>query len=155
VPKHQLSEKAFGVYQQKILRPTSPYLNGFSDDFAIPISRWAEIRSADLAGHADLMLLAQSDQKGACIIEDKKGHRLYILDHLEYDSNSLADEYFRDVKADVPIKLPHNYFPENDPAQTPRNRWRSHGHLLISNWINEIYQTTPFEIESVGQAVLG
>ena len=74
-----------------------------------------------------------------------------MLDHLEYDATSLGDEYARDVSANVPIKLPHNYFPNDDASQTPLNRWRPHGHLLISNWINEIYQTTPFEIENVGR----
>ncbi|MDR3529978.1 MAG: homoserine O-succinyltransferase [Rhodopila sp.] len=151
VPKHQLPEKAFGVYRQKILKPSSPYLNGFSDDFSIPISRWAEIKATDLAGRPDLTLLAHSDEKGACIVEDGKFRRLYVLDHLEYDSSSLADEYFRDIKANVPIKLPFNYFPNDDTSLTPPNRWRPHAHLLLSNWINEIYQTTPFDISLIGK----
>jgi homoserine O-succinyltransferase len=151
VPKHLLAEKAFGIYRQQILRPSSPYLNGFADDFAIPISRWAEIRSADIAVRPELTLLAQSDEKGACIIEDAAFRRLFVLDHLEYDSGSLAEEYFRDIKAKVPIKLPYNYFPDNDPSQPPPNRWRSHGHLLLANWINEIYQTAPFDIGSIGR----
>ncbi len=74
-----------------------------------------------------------------------------MLDHLEYDSGSLADEYFRDRAANVPIKLPFNYFPDDDPSRPPQNRWRSHGHLLLSNWINEIYQTTPFDISQIGR----
>jgi homoserine O-succinyltransferase/O-acetyltransferase len=152
VPKRQLSEKAFGVYRQKILKPSSPYLNGFSDDFAIPISRWAEIDAADIADHPDLTLLAHSEEKGVCVVEDSKCRRLYVLDHLEYDSGSLADEYFRDIKANVPIKLPFNYFPNDDTSLPPQNRWRSHGHLLLSNWINEIYQTTPFDISLIGKA---
>jgi homoserine O-succinyltransferase len=75
-----------------------------------------------------------------------------MLDHLEYDSDTLADEYFRDVKANVPIAPPANYFPNNDPDQTPLNRWRSHAFLLFCNWINEIYQTSPFDIARIGQA---
>jgi homoserine O-succinyltransferase/O-acetyltransferase len=152
VPKHQLSEKAFGVYRQNILKPSSPYLNGFSDDFSIPISRWAEIRAADLVDRADLTVLANSDEKGVCVAEDKNCRRLYVLDHLEYDSGSLAEEYFRDVRAEVPIQLPANYFPNDDTSLTPPNRWRPHAHLLLSNWINEIYQTTPFDIELIGKA---
>jgi homoserine O-succinyltransferase len=151
VPKHQLPEKAFGVFRQKILKPSSPYLNGFSDDFSIPISRWAEIKATDLAGRPDLTLLAHSDEKGVCIVEDSKCRRLYVLDHLEYDSGSLAEEYFRDLKARVPIKLPFNYFPNEDTSLQPQNRWRSHAHLLLSNWINEIYQTTPFDISLIGK----
>jgi homoserine O-succinyltransferase len=151
VPKHQLSQKAFGVYQQKILKPSSPYLNGFSDDFAIPISRWAEIQVADLAGHPELTLLTRSDEQGVSMVEESAARRLYVLDHLEYDSTSLADEYFRDVSAGVPITLPFNYFPKDDTSLPPLNRWRSHGHLMMSNWINEIYQTTSFEIAEIGK----
>ena len=150
VPKHVLPEKAFGVYRQTILKPASPYLSGFSDEFSIPISRWAEIRAADLDSRPDLTVLAQSEEKGVCIAETAHARRLYVLDHLEYDSTALGDEYARDISANVPIKLPHNYFPDNDPAAIPLNRWRPHGHLLLSNWINEIYQTTPFEIDQIG-----
>ncbi len=148
VGKRQLTEKAFGVYRQKILKPASPYLNGFSDDFSIPISRWAQIEPADLERHPEVTVLARNDERGVCIAEDSR--RLYVLDHLEYDATSLADEYFRDVKGDVPIKLPRNYFPGDDPAMAPANVWRAHGHLLLSNWINEIYQTSPFESEKIG-----
>jgi homoserine O-succinyltransferase len=150
VPKRQLPEKAFGVYRQTILKPSSPYLSGFSDDFAVPVSRWAEIRAADLAKRAELTLLAHSDEQGVCIAEDRSFRRLYVLDHLEYDSGSLAEEYFRDLRAGVPIRLPFNYFPGDDPARPPQNRWRSHAHLLLSNWINEIYLTTPFDIGLIG-----
>ena len=152
IPKHQRLEKAFGVYGQHILKPSSPYLNGFSDDFSIPISRWAEIKASDLVGHPDLTLLAHSDEQGVCIVEDRQFRRLYVLDHLEYDSGSLADEYFRDIKENVPIKLPFNYFPNDDTSRPPQNRWRAHAHLLLSNWINEIYQTTPFDISLIGKA---
>ena len=151
VQKHLLPEKAFGVYREKILKPSSPYLNGFSDDFSIPISRWAQIEPADLAAHPEVTVLAQSEEKGVCIAEDSAARRLYVLDHLEYDATSLADEYFRDVNANVPIKLPNNYFPDDDPRIPPRNVWRSHGHLLLSNWINEIYQTTPFDSSEIGK----
>jgi homoserine O-succinyltransferase len=150
VPKHQLAEKAFGVFRQKILKPSSPYLNGFSDDFSVPISRWAEIKAPDVAGRPGLTVLAQSEQEGVCIVEDGEHRRLYVLDHLEYDSNSLADEYFRDLGAGVPIRLPFNYFPDDDATRLPQNRWRSHGHLLMANWINEIYQTTPFDLGAIG-----
>lgn len=150
VPKHPLSHKAFGIYRQKILKPSSPYLSGFSDDFSIPVSRWAEIRAADLALHPELALLVQSDETGVCIVEDRACRRVYVMDHLEYDSHSLSDEYFRDVGAGIPIKMPFNYFPNDDAAQRPLNRWRSHAHLLISNWINEIYQTSPFDVAAIG-----
>lgn len=151
IQKHVLPEKAFGVYRQTVLKPNSPYLAGFSDDFAIPISRWAEVRVEDLKPHRELSLLCFSE-RGASILVEGGGKRIYVMDHLEYDAESLADEYFRDVKAQVPIKLPRDYFPDDDPNVRPPNRWRAHGHLLMSNWINEMYQTSPYEIERIGMS---
>jgi homoserine O-succinyltransferase len=131
IPKQQLPEKAFGVYRQKITKTSSPFLIGFSDEFQIPISRWAEIRTADVAACPDVEVLAYSDSKGVCIAQTRGTRRLYVLDHMEYDATSLGDEYARDVKANVPIKLPHNYFPGDDPAQAPLNRWRPSVHLEL------------------------
>ena len=149
-PKRLLGEKAFGVYPQKILNPTSPYLSGFADDFATPISRWAQVEPADLEGRPDLEILARNEERGVSLAAAPTARRLYVLDHLEYDATSLADEYFRDLKAEIPIKPPRNYFPDDDSSRAPPNTWRAHGHLLLSNWINEMYQTTPFEIERIG-----
>ncbi|RFZ83584.1 homoserine O-succinyltransferase [Shinella sp. WSJ-2] len=150
VPKYTLDEKAFGVYRHHNRKPSSIYLNGFSDDFEVPVSRWTEIRAEDIRAVPDLEILLDSDEMGVCLVEEKAGNRLYIFNHVEYDSTSLADEYFRDVSAGVPIKMPRNYFPHNDPALAPQNRWRGHAHLLFGNWINEIYQTTPYDLEKIG-----
>jgi homoserine O-succinyltransferase len=150
VPKHALKEKAFGVYRHRNLSPSSVYLNGFSDDFQVPVSRWTEVRRADVEKTGDLEILMESDEMGICLVHEKKGKRLYMFNHVEYDSTSLADEYFRDVDAGIPIKMPHNYFPHNDDTLTPSNRWRGHAHLLFGNWINEIYQTTPYDLEKIG-----
>ncbi|UNK38354.1 homoserine O-succinyltransferase [Shinella sp. H4-D48] len=150
VPKYTLDEKAFGVYRHHNRKPSSIYLNGFSDDFEVPVSRWTEIRAEDIRAVPDLEILLDSDEMGVCLVQEKAGNRLYIFNHVEYDSTSLADEYFRDVSAGVPIKMPRNYFPHNDPALPPQNRWRGHAHLLFGNWINEIYQTTPYDLEKIG-----
>jgi homoserine O-succinyltransferase len=150
VPKYTLDEKAFGVYRHHNRKPSSIYLNGFSDDFEVPVSRWTEIRTQDIRAVPELEILLDSDETGVCLIEEKAGNRLYIFNHVEYDSTSLADEYFRDVSAGVPIKMPRNYFPHNDPDLPPQNRWRGHAHLLFGNWINEIYQTTPYDLEKIG-----
>lgn len=151
VPKYTLSEKAFGVYQHRNLNPTSPYLLGFSDDFAVPVSRWTEVLRKDIDPGSGLEVLMTSADTGLCLIAEKKGNRLYMFNHVEYDSTSLADEYFRDQSAGVPIKMPANYFPHNDETQIPLNRWRSHAHLLFGNWINQVYQTTPFVLEKIGE----
>ena len=150
VPKRTLAEKAFGVYRHHNRKPSSVYLNGFSDNFEVPVSRWTEIRIEDIQAVPDLDILLDSDETGVCLVQDKARNRLYIFNHVEYDSTSLADEYFRDVSAGVPIKLPKNYFPHNDPSLPPQNRWRGHAHLLFGNWINEIYQTTPYDLENIG-----
>lgn len=154
VPKHGLSEKAFGVYRHQNLKPSSVYLNGFSDDFQIPVSRWTEVRRADIEKVPGLEILMESEEMGVCLVQEVAARRLYMFNHVEYDSTSLGEEYFRDVAAGVPVKLPHNYFPEDNPERPPLNRWRGHAHLLFGNWINEIYQTTPYQLEEIGIAEL-
>ena len=151
VPKYTLDQKAFGVYRHRNLNPASPYLSGFSDDFSIPVSRWTEVRTADVLKHAGLELLMESDVTGPCLISEKEGKRLYIFNHVEYDSTSLKEEYDRDIANGTPIEVPHNYYPADDPSMPPQNRWRSHAHLLFGNWINQIYQSTPFDLNEIGK----
>lgn len=151
VPKHALGQKAFGVYRHKNLNPASPFLRGFSDDFSMPVSRWTEVRRADLPKAAGLEVLMESDEVGLCLINDPKHRALYMFNHIEYDTNTLGDEYGRDVAAGKAINMPANYFPGNDPKRTPENRWRSHAHLLFGNWINDVYQTTPYDLARIGQ----
>ena len=150
VPKHTLTEKAFGVFRHRNLNPASPYLLGFSDDFAVPVSRWTEVLRKDIPDDGGLEVLMTSHETGVCLVHEKQGNRLYMLNHVEYDSTSLADEYFRDLAAGTKVNLPANYFPGDDPSQVPLNRWRSHAHLLFGNWINQVYQTTEFDLEQVG-----
>jgi len=153
VPKHILDAKLFGAYRHANLNPSSPYLRGFSDDCVIPVSRWTEVRKAEVEA-AGLPILLGSDETGPCLIEDPKHRALYILNHFEYDSGTLGEEYARDLQQNqiegAEIALPVNYFPNDNPQATPSNRWRSHAHLLYGNWINEIYQTTPFDLENIG-----
>jgi homoserine O-succinyltransferase len=150
VPKHILPEKAFGVYRHRNLAPSSPYLLGFSDDFEVPVSRWTEVLRKDIDPASGLEVLMTSDKTGLCLVAEKRGNRLYMFNHVEYDSTSLADEYFRDRSAGIEIKLPENYFPDDDPTRLPANRWRSHAHLLFGNWINQVYQTTEYDLSKVG-----
>ena len=145
VPKHILDNKAFGVYRHRNLQPASPYLAGFSDDFLVSVSRWTEVRRADIEQVPSLELLMESDETGVCLLSEAAGRRLYMFNHIEYDSTTLAKEYFRDVEAGVRIDVPHDYFPNDDPNQPPVNRWRSHAFLLFGNWINQVYQSTTFD----------
>jgi len=151
VPKHALPDKRFGVYRHRNLKPSSPYLRGFSDDFSIPVSRWTENHRADIPTSRGLEILMESDEAGLCLIDDRPHRALYMFNHIEYDTTSLSDEYWRDRTAGKPIALPANYFPKNDPQLPPENRWRSHAHLLFGNWINELYQSTPYELSAIGR----
>jgi homoserine O-succinyltransferase len=151
MPKYQLPEKAFGVYRHLNLSPASPYLRGFSDDFAIPVSRWTEVRREDIPSESGMSVLMQSDEAGLCLLDDPDHRSLHMFNHIEYDSSSLGDEYFRDLAGRKPIAIPRNYFPKDDPTRQPENRWRSHAHLLFGNWINRLYQTTPFDTAEIGK----
>jgi homoserine O-succinyltransferase/O-acetyltransferase len=152
VKKHMLDAKAFGCFRHRNLSPASPYLRGFSDDFVIPVSRWTEMREAEIEGVGGMTTLLGSDEVGPCLVEDTAQRALYIFNHFEYDSVSLKQEYDRDIANGTPINVPQNYYPCDDPNQPPDNRWRSHAHLLYGNWINEIYQSTPFDMKQIGQA---
>ena len=151
VQKHMLDHKAFGCFPQQNLAPTSPYLRGFSDEFVIPVSRWTEMRQSEIDAAPGLRTLLGSAETGPCLVEDP-GHRaLYIFNHFEYDNETLKQEYDRDIASGTPINVPINYYPGDDPANKPLNRWRSHAHLLYGNWVNEIYQGTPFDLAEIGR----
>lgn len=150
VKKHMLEAKAFGCFRHRNLCPTSPYLRGFSDDFVIPVSRWTEMKQAEIDTKSGLRTLLGSDEVGPCLVEDPSHRALYIFNHFEYDSDTLKQEYDRDVAQGTPINVPDNYYPHNDPSLPPLNRWRSHAHLLYGNWVNEVYQTTQFKVEDIG-----
>ncbi|CUH77279.1 homoserine O-acetyltransferase MetA [Tropicibacter naphthalenivorans] len=150
VPKHLLDHKAFGAVRHTVLDAASPYLRGFSDDIVVPVSRWTELRREEINAGGGLNILIDSDETGPCLVEDP-GHRaLYVFNHFEYDKGTLKEEYDRDVAAGKPINVPANYYPDDDPSQPPQNRWRSHAHLLYGNWINQIYQTTQFDLSKIG-----
>ncbi|ABV93335.1 homoserine O-succinyltransferase [Dinoroseobacter shibae DFL 12 = DSM 16493] len=150
VQKHILPAKAFGCFRHRNLAPASPYLRGFSDDCVIPVSRWTEMKQSEIDAVPGLTTLLGSPEVGPCLVEDP-GHRaLYIFNHFEYDTGTLKEEYDRDVENGTPINVPTNYYPDDDPARAPLNRWRSHAHLLYGNWLNEIYQTTEYDLEKIG-----
>ena len=150
VKKHMLDDKAFGCFRHKNLDSRSPYLQGFSDDCVIPTSRWTEMHQSEIDASDGLKTLLGSDEVGPCVVQDPKHRGVYIFSHFEYDSGTLKQEYDRDVEAGTPINIPTNYYPGDDPSQEPTNRWRSHAHLFYGNWLNRIYQTTPFEMDDIG-----
>ncbi|PWL18722.1 homoserine O-succinyltransferase [Falsochrobactrum shanghaiense] len=149
--KYELPQKLVGVFRQRNLAPSSPYLRGFSDDFAIPVSRWTEVRENDIPGGSELKILVDSAESGLCLLDDPEHRALHMFNHVEYDTTSLADEYFRDMQLQPDTALPVNYFPNDDVNRKPENRWRGHAHLLFGNWINELYQSTPYDLEQIGK----
>ena len=150
VPKHMLDAKYFGCFPQTNLEPASPYLRGFSDVCTVPVSRWTEVRQSDILAVDGLNTLLGDEDTGPCLVEDPSNRALYVFNHFEYDSDTLKQEYDRDVAEGKQIDVPLNYFPGDDPSRRPQNRWRSHAHLLYGNWINQIYQTTPFDMAKIG-----
>ena len=149
VEKHILGKKVFGCHRCQVTDPTSRFLTGFSDDLVIPVSRWTENKTSEIL-KAGLKILIDSETSGPCLVEDEKHNALYIFNHFEYDKETLKQEYDRDIKNNTPINIPMNYYPNDDPKMPPLNKWRSHAHLLYGNWINQIYQTTPFDINRIG-----
>lgn len=150
ISKTVLDAKLFGCFPQDNLAPTSPYLRGISDEFVVPVSRWTEIPRSEIERTAGLTILVDSAWSGPCLIEEPSRRMLVNLNHFEYDADTLGAEYHRDVESGSTIDVPAFYFPDNDPSNEPHNRWKSTAHLLYSNWINEIYQTTPFDVASIG-----
>ena len=150
IAKHVLPAKAFGCDRVAVEDPAAALLRGFSDDVLVPVSRWTELRRADMEA-AGLEVLLSSERTGPCLVDDPARRASYVFNHFEYDTDTLKREYDRDVAAGVPVTVPGNYYRGDDPALPPVNRWRGHGHLLYGNWINEIYQTTPFDVEAIGR----
>ena len=153
IKKHLLDNKLFGCYRHMNFAPESPYLRGFSDNLVMPVSRWTEMRKDEIDA-VGLPVLLHSEDVGPAFVADPVHRALYVFNHFEYDSGTLAEEYARDLQnvqvEGAEIAMPVNYFPADDPASTPQNRWRSHAHLLYGSWINEIYQTTPYELSDIG-----
>ncbi|MDP4083522.1 MAG: homoserine O-succinyltransferase [Bacillota bacterium] len=148
IEKFELSQKCSGIYTHQIFEENEILLRGFDDLFFAPHSRYTDVSIDDITNHPQLKLLAASKEAGALLIASRDRKHVMITGHLEYESNSLALEYSRDLYKGLEIHIPENYFPNNDPGKPPINSWRSHGHLFFSNWLNYyVYQETPFSWE--------
>lgn len=109
------------------------------------------MRKSDIPADSGLKVLVDSPETGLCLLDDPHHRSLHMFNHVEYDTTSLADEYFRDIQVQPDTKVPANYFPGDDATRQPENRWRSHAHLLFGNWINEMYQSTPYDLQNIGK----
>ena len=147
IPKYDLKEKMFGVFEHRSLDPYHPLMRGFNDVFYVPHSRHTETRASDISLVKDLQILSYSDIAGVHLISDMDCRFFFATGHSEYDRDTLAREYFRDKSNGLDIKIPCNYFLNDDPAEKPVMRWRETANLLFSNWLNYfVYQRTPYDL---------
>ena len=143
--------KLSGIYEHNILKPTSPLFRGFDDKFFAPQSREIGVKREDIEAIPELELMAESDEAGVTIVKTHDSRKFFVFCHLEYDADTLSNEYFRDLDKGINPKIPVNYFPDDDPSKAPIVRWRSAGQLLYTNWLNYyVYQATPYDVESIG-----
>jgi homoserine O-succinyltransferase len=150
IPKYPLPKKMFGIFSHQVKNPKIPLVRGFDEEFLAPHSRHTEIRRSDIEKIDELQLVSESPGAGVYIVMTHQGRQIFVTGHSEYDPNTLKDEYERDVKKGLPIDLPVNYFPENDPSKPPMVMWKSHANLLYYNWLNYyVYQATPFDINEI------
>ena len=145
--KTQLPQKLFGVFQHTLVDKSVPLLRGFDEVYWMPHSRHTEISAEQIRSTGKLYILSASPEAGVNIVSNHNGRQIFIFGHSEYEAGTLAEEYFRDLDKGLPIQLPCNYFPQDDPAQKPIRIWRSHAYLFYSNWLNYyVYQSTPDDL---------
>lgn len=151
IPKYMLDKKKFGVFEHHMLgSERNPLFRGFDDIFYVPHSRHCEIRREDVEQIKELSLLSYSQESGVHIVMGRNGREFYIMGHSEYAPNTLDNEYRRDISRGLPIEIPQNYYRDNNPDNEPVVRWRSHGNLLFSNWLNYfVYQLTPYDLNHI------
>ena len=149
VPKHQLPEKCFGIYDHRVVENSSRLMSGFTDSFPMPTSRYTGNHRGDIDGAEKLEILADSTDAGVGLIRDRKSGDVFILNHLEYDADTLAAEYERDHAAGLNTNVPKNYYPSDDSTKKPVNYWRPFAFLLMTNWLHDLYRATPFDLSSM------
>jgi homoserine O-succinyltransferase/O-acetyltransferase len=150
VSKHELPKKKFGVFPHRIVEKNQILLRGFDDEFLVPVSRHTETRRKDIEKVKDLQILSESKQAGLYLVRHKKRRQVFAFNHPEYEAETLANEYKRDIKKGLSIDIPENYFPGNNPKAKPLMRWRAHANLIYSNWLNYyVYQGTPYDISDI------
>ena len=150
IDKYLLPEKLSGIFKHKVLNPLHPLTRGFDDRFYAPHSRYTSIHREDIDKNPNLITRSVSNMAGVYLVASKSGRQVFVTGHAEYDRDTLANEYFRDVKKGIHPKIPVNYFPDDDVETTPYFTWKSHAHLLFANWLNYyVYQQTPFDLKDL------
>ncbi|MDR1299869.1 MAG: homoserine O-succinyltransferase [Oscillospiraceae bacterium] len=156
IKKRPFEKKLSGVFEHSVLRPTSPLFRGFDDTFKMPHSRYTYVTEDDIRANPELELLSVSREAGVFAVKSSDNRRFFITGHPEYDADTLALEYFRDISGGRDASVPAHYFPNDDPANAPVVSWRAHAQLLYTNWLNYyVYQATPYDIEQIGESAQG
>jgi homoserine O-succinyltransferase len=151
VQKYSLGPKLSGVFKHTVLKPQSPFFRGFDDAFYMPHSRYTGVLEREIVSVRELELLSVSDEAGVFAVKSADNRRFFITGHPEYDADTLALEYLRDMEKGLPTYVPKNYFPGDDPSATPSVYWRAHAQLMYSNWLNYyVYQSTPYDLKTIG-----
>ncbi|MBE5860976.1 MAG: homoserine O-succinyltransferase [Butyrivibrio sp.] len=146
IQKRMLPEKVFGLFEHRVENRKVPLVRGFDDVFLMPHSRHTESPAADIHACKDLVVLAESTAVGVFLCMSRDGKNIFVMGHAEYDRLTLHNEYIRDLNKNLPIKMPENYYPDNNPDNTPKLTWRSHCNNLYANWIDYyVYQATPYQ----------
>lgn len=152
IPKIELPQKLSGIYEHRVVRNNIPLVRGFDEHFYAPHSRSAQIQKQDILNIPTLQILAESEESGLHIFSTQTGKEIYVLGHMEYDKETLFHEYQRDIARGLHPNIPVHYFKNNDPNAPILYRWRSHGHLFFSNWLNYyVYQNTPFDLAALSE----
>lgn len=150
IPKYKLDEKMFGVFKHNILDEKAELTRGLDDVFNAPHSRHSEVRKEDIIKVPELKILSESEEAGVFIVATEDNRRIFITGHLEYDKDTLKDEYFRDKEKGLDIRVPKNYFIDDDDTKEPLMTWRGSAHIVFANWLNYcVYQNTPFDINDL------
>jgi len=150
INKKAVDGKVFGVFEHHVTRPHNPLVRGFDEVFYAPHSRHTEVLKEDIEKHPELRILAESEEVGPHIVSTENGRQIFILGHQEYDKETLANEYFRDINRGLEISVPKNYFKNDNPDEGVLFRWRGHASMLFSNWLNYyVYQETPYDLDEL------
>ncbi|MDR3170469.1 MAG: homoserine O-succinyltransferase [Treponema sp.] len=150
IPKKPLPQKLFGIFPHQVHEQHSTLFRGFDDEFLAPQSRHTASDRDAIAAEPALTIQSETPETGVFIVTAREGREIYVTGHLEYDPLTLDREYRRDISKGLPIATPRNYYPDDNPAKTPVVRWRAHAHLFFSNWLNYVYQETPFNLADLG-----
>ena len=145
IKKYGLERKMSGIFMNERCVEGEPLMRGFDDTFPIPQSRHTTLHKEDVLACKDLVILAESAEAGVTIVKSKDNREIFMTGHLEYDTLTLAQEFYRDIDKGMKVPLPKNYFPMNIANRMPTSYWRATAHLFYSNWLNYyVYQATPF-----------